>query len=45
MLSNSNSSMRVAPDEWIAKLIPSGFTVGPSGSASPASRFVIDGNE
>src|SRR4051794_7818608 len=43
MLSKRSSSIRVAPDEWTAKLIPSGFTVGPSGSGSPGSRFVIFG--
>ena len=31
MLSNRSSSIRVAPAEWRAKLIPSGVTVGPSG--------------
>src|SRR5947209_6890004 len=43
MLSKSISSTRVAPAEWNAKLIPSGETVGPSGSGWPGNRFVIVG--
>ncbi len=43
MLSNRSSSTRVAPADWTAKLIPSGVTVGPSGSGSPGKRFVIFG--
>src|SRR5438105_915295 len=43
MLSNRSSSIRVAPREWMAKLIPSGLTVGPNGSGSPGNRFVIVG--
>src|SRR5262245_3452962 len=43
MLSNSSNSNRVAPAEWMAKLIPSGLTVGPRGSGEPGSKFVSVG--
>ena len=42
-LSNRSNSIRVAPWEWIAKLIPSGLTVGPSGSGSPGWMSLIVG--
>ncbi len=42
-LSKSNSSTRVAPVEWIAKLIPSGVTDGPRGSGDPGIKFLIVG--
>ena len=43
ILSNRSSSIRVAPLEWTAKLIPSGRTVGPSGSGSPGWMSLIVG--
>src|SRR5215472_8882926 len=43
MLSNSRSSIRVAPAEWMAKLMPSGRTLGPKGSGEPGNRFLIVG--
>ena len=33
----------MAPDEWIAKLIPSALSVAPRGSGDPGKMFVIFG--
>ena len=43
MLSNRSNSIRVAPREWIAKLIPSSLTVAPRGSGVPGKIFLIFG--
>src|SRR5688500_8794622 len=43
MLSKRRSSSRVAPAEWIAKLIPSSWTVAPKGSGVPGNIFLIFG--
>ncbi len=33
----------MAPDEWIAKLIPPSLTVAPKGSGDPGKMFLIFG--